>query len=80
MKYPFLRFLGIPNDLLGFAYVVTAKGERHMVLFYQTGKGQHPLVLKNMTPAIQTSKKRQDLTAVYIFQNDDQLFVVKGIC
>ena len=75
-KYAMLRLLGIPDDSLGFAYVETPEGERHMVLIYKQDDATPAYVLDNQVPEILTGPERRDLLAIYIFQNDGRLYVI----
>ncbi len=76
-KYAALRLMGIPDDQLGFAYVYTEKKEPHMVLVYKSGPDQDSFILDNQHPEVVAAKKRPDLLAVYVFQNDGSLFLIK---
>jgi predicted transglutaminase-like cysteine proteinase len=76
-KYTVLRLMGIPDDKLGFAYVVTAQKERHMVLAYKPSSDKDSYILDNQHPDVVPAKKRTDLIAVYAFKNDGTLFVIK---
>ncbi len=76
-KYVTLRLMGIPDDKLGFAYVQTSEGERHMVMFYKESKDIPSVILDNQHPDVVSSEKRRDLIAIYAFQNDDTLYVIK---
>jgi len=75
-KYMVLRLMGIPDDKLGFAYVVTKQKENHMVMIYETSAGEI-MVLDNQFPEVKPAKKRPDLIAVYIFRNDGTVFLIK---
>jgi len=75
-KYMVLRLMGIPDDKLGFAYVVTQQKENHMVMIYETSAGEI-MVLDNQFPEVKPAKKRPDLIAVYIFRNDGSVFLIK---
>ena len=77
MKYLLLRLMGVLDDTLGFAYVVTTRGERHMVLVYKAGAAGRILVLDNLNPRILPAKDRPDLTAVYVFKNKGRFFLIK---
>jgi predicted transglutaminase-like cysteine proteinase len=76
-KYVTLRLMGIPDDKLGFAYVQTPDKERHMVLFYKESPDIPSVILDNQHPDVVSSEKRRDLIAIYAFQNDDTLYVIK---
>jgi hypothetical protein len=69
--------MGIPDEKLGFAYVVTAQQERHMVLVYKPSRDKDSLILDNQHQDVVPSLKRKDLIAVFVFQNDGTLFVNK---
>lgn len=75
-KYVVLRLMGIPDKQLGFAYVVTADQERHMVLIFIEAPGKPPLVLDNQHPDVVPANKRRDLLAVYVFQNDGTFYLI----
>jgi predicted transglutaminase-like cysteine proteinase len=76
-KYTVLRLMGIPDTKLGFAYVITAQNERHMVLVYKPAPNKDALILDNQHPDVTPAKERTDLVAVYVFQNDGSLFLIK---
>lgn len=76
-KYVVLRLMGIPAVKLGFAYVQAADKERHMVLFYKESPDIPSVILDNQRPDVVSSEKRRDLIAIYAFQNDDTLYVIK---
>lgn len=67
-KYTMLRLMGVPQNHMGFAHVLTSKGEHHMVLLFKNDKMDHSLILDNQIPAIKSAKERPDLIAVYAFQ------------
>lgn len=75
-KYAMLRLMGIPDDALGFAYVETREKERHMVLLYKENDTSPAYVLDNQVPDVKTGPERQDLLAIYVFQNDGKLYVI----
>lgn len=75
-KYAMLRLLGIPDDRLGFAYVENRAKERHMVLVFKENADSPMYVLDNENPDVLTGPERQDLLAIYIFQNDGRLYVI----
>ena len=76
-KYVVLRLMGVPDDKLGFAYVQTSDKERHMVMFYKESPDIPSVILDNQHPDVVSSEKRRDLIAIYAFQNDDTLYVIK---
>lgn len=76
-KYTVLLLMGVPDDNLGFAHVVTASGEHHMVLLYQGAEQKESLILDNQRPDIQPASERTDLIGVYVFKNDGALFIIK---
>ena len=76
-KYLTLRLMGIPDDKLGFAYVQTSNKERHMVLVYKESKDIPVVVLDNQHPDVVSATKRRDLLAIYAFQNDGTLYLIK---
>jgi len=76
-KYVVLRLMGVPDDKLGFAYVQTLDKERHMVLFYKESPNIPSVILDNQHPDVVSSEKRRDLIAIYAFQNDDTLYLIK---
>jgi hypothetical protein len=71
-----LRLFGIPDGSLGFAYVETSAGERHMVLVFNENDESPWYVLDNQVPEILTGPERRDLLVIYIFQNDGRLYVI----
>jgi predicted transglutaminase-like cysteine proteinase len=75
-KYVMLRLFGIPDGSLGFAYVETSAGERHMVLVFNENDESPWYVLDNQVPEILTGPERRDLLVIYIFQNDGRLYVI----
>jgi predicted transglutaminase-like cysteine proteinase len=75
-KYAMLRMMGIPDEALGFAYVVTQKKERHMVLVFKKNDTSPLYVLDNQVPELLTGPERHDLTAIYIFQNDGKIYLI----
>lgn len=77
-KYLVLRLMGVPDDHLGFAHVITSKKEHHMVLLYKASDKEPALVLDNQVPDIKTAPERPDLLAVYIFRNDGTTFIIKN--
>ena len=76
-KYLTLRLMGIPDDKLGFAYVQTSNKERHMILVYKESKDIPVVVLDNQHPDVVSATKRRDLLAIYAFQNDGTLYLIK---
>jgi len=75
-KYAMLRLMGIPDDALGFAYVETRDKERHMVLVFKENDGSPVYVLDNQNPNVVPGPQRKDLLAIYIFQNDGNLYII----
>ena len=76
-KYTVLRLMGIADDKLGFAYVFNAQNEPHMVLVYKPSPDKDSLILDNQHADVVPAKQRTDLVAVYVFQNDGTLFLIK---
>ncbi|WP_136809005.1 transglutaminase-like cysteine peptidase [Desulfosediminicola flagellatus] len=76
-KYTALRLMGFNDDSMGFAYVITAKKERHIVMVYKSAPDKESLILDNLHPDVVTAKERKDLMAVYAFKNNGDLFVIK---
>ncbi len=67
-KYFTLRALGVPEERLALTYVKAVRLNRaHMVLTYYPEPGAEPLVLDNLTEAIQPASRRTDLLPVYSF-------------
>lgn len=71
-KYFTLRELGVPDERLRLTYAKaylrnTGQIESHMVLTYYSAPGSEPLVLDNLTDAIQPASRRSDLTPSYSF-------------
>jgi predicted transglutaminase-like cysteine proteinase len=75
-KYAMLRLMGILDDSLGFAYVETRKKERHMVLVFKENDDSPLYVLDKQNPDVLPGPERQDLLAIYVFQNDGKLYVI----
>ena len=75
-KYAMLRLMGIPDDSLGFAYVETHQKERHMVLVFKENDDSPLYVLDNQNPDVLPGPERQDLLAIYVFQNDGKLYII----
>ncbi len=71
-KYFTLRELGVPDERLRLTYAKaylrqTGQIQSHMVLTYYSAPGTEPLVLDNLTDAIQPASRRTDLTPSYSF-------------
>ena len=71
-KYFTLRELGVPDERLRLTYAKaylrqTGQIQSHMVLTYYRAPGDEPLVLDNLTDAIQPASQRTDLTPTYSF-------------
>ncbi len=76
-KYFTLRALDVPEDRLYLTYVKAIRLNRaHMVLAYYPEPGAVPLVLDNLTGAIEPASKRTDLVPVYSF-NGKGLWLAK---
>ena len=75
-KYAMLLMMGVPDNSMGFAYVENQGKERHMVLIYREDESSPVYVLDNEIPKVLTGPERQDLTAIYIFQNDGRLYII----
>jgi predicted transglutaminase-like cysteine proteinase len=75
-KYAMLRLMGILDDSLGFAYVETRKKERHMVLVFKENDDSPLYVLDKQNPDVLPGPERQDLLAIYVFQNDGKLYII----
>ena len=76
-KYLVLLLLGVPDEHLGFAHVITSEKEHHMVLLYKASENQSALVLDNKDPDVKTAQERPDLIGVYIFRNDGTVLTIK---
>ncbi|THB76822.1 MAG: hypothetical protein D6B25_08850, partial [Desulfobulbaceae bacterium] len=76
-KYAVLRLMGIPDDHLGFAHVLTKEQEHHMVLVYKHPDEVDSYILDNQHPRVAAAKKRADLKAIYAFKNDGTLYVIQ---
>ena len=76
-KYLVLLLLGVPDEHLGFAHVITSEKEHHMVLLYKATEDESSLVLDNKVPDVKTARERPDLIAVYVFRNDGTVFTIK---
>ena len=48
-----------------------------MVLVYKASEKEEALILDNQDPGVRTAKDRSDLIAVYVFQNDGTIFLIK---
>lgn len=67
-KYFTLKLMGVAEDKLHLTYVKALKlNQAHMVLTYYERPGSVPLVLDNLTNAIEPATKRNDLLPVYAF-------------
>lgn len=70
-KYYSLRRLGVADEKLRIAYVKALDLDRaHMVLTYYPRPDAEPLVLDNLSPAIEPATERTDLKPVYSFNGD----------
>jgi predicted transglutaminase-like cysteine proteinase len=76
-KWMALLLMGIPDDKMGFGYVQTSEGERHMVLLYKESPDIPSVILDNQNKKVISADKRRDLIAIYAFKNDGSLFVIK---
>ena len=76
-KYMALLLMGIPDDKMGFAYVQTSDGERHMVMLYKDSPEVDSLILDNQHPDVLPSKQRRDILVIYAFQNNGTLYVIE---
>jgi len=75
-KYAMLVLLGIPDEALGFAYVETREGERHMVLIFKENEDSPVYVLDNQVPEVLSASERRDFLAIYVFQDDGTLYII----
>jgi predicted transglutaminase-like cysteine proteinase len=75
-KYGMLLMMGVPDEKMGFAYVETRERDRHLVLLYKENADLPVYVLDNQVPEIVSGPERRDLTAIYIFTNDDRLYLI----
>jgi predicted transglutaminase-like cysteine proteinase len=67
-KYFSLRQLGVPSEKLRITYVKALRlNQAHMVVTYYAQPNAMPLVLDNLTDAIQPASQRNDLLPVYAF-------------
>ena len=71
-KYFTLRELGIPDERLRITYVkaylrASNQVQSHMVLSYYASPDAEPLLLDNLTDAIQSAAQRSDLLPTYSF-------------
>ncbi|WP_448873762.1 transglutaminase-like cysteine peptidase [Desulfobulbus propionicus] len=67
-KYFTLTTLGIASDQLTLIYVKALRlNQSHLVLAYSSSPGKEPLILDNLTDAIQPSSRRTDLYPIYSF-------------
>lgn len=76
-KYAVLRTMGIADDQLAFAHVLTSTNENHMVLIYKQSADKEAVILDNQHKDVMPASKRPDLTAIYAFTNDNTVFVIK---
>ena len=76
-KYLVLLLLGVPDEHMGFAHVITSEKEHHMVLLYRASENDRVLILDNKDPDVKTAQDRPDLIGVYIFTNDGTVFTIK---
>ena len=67
-KYFTLTTLGIASDRLTLIYVKALRlNQSHLVLAYSSSPGKEPLILDNLTDAIEPSSRRTDLLPIYSF-------------
>lgn len=76
-KYLVLLLLGVPDEHMGFAHVITSEKEHHMVLLYRASENDSVLILDNKDADVKAAKERPDLIGVYIFRNDGTVFTIK---
>jgi len=76
-KYLVLRLMGVDDNHLGFAHVITSKKEHHMVLLYADPEKDRTLILDNQHQDVKSAKDRPDLLGVYVFQNDGSVYTIK---
>jgi len=75
-KYAMLIMLGIPDENLGFAYVVNRDQKKHMLLIYSENENAPVYVLDNEVPEVLPAEERRDFIAIYVFQDDGTLYVI----
>jgi len=76
-KYLVLRLMGVDDNHLGFAHVITFKKEYHMVLLHADPGKDRTLILDNQHQDVKSSEDRPDLLGVYVFQNDGSVYTIK---
>ena len=76
-KYLVLLLLGVPDEHMGFAHVITSEKEHHMVLLYRASENDSVLILDNKDADVKTAQDRPDLIGVYIFRNDGTVITIK---
>jgi predicted transglutaminase-like cysteine proteinase len=71
-KFFTLTTLGIPNERLSLIYVKALRlNQSHLVLAYSSAPGKEPMILDNLTDAIEPSSRRTDLSPIYGFNAKD---------
>lgn len=75
-KYAMLILLGIPDENMGFAYVVNQDQKKHMVLIFNEEEDSPVYVLDNQVPEVMRAEERRDFIAIYVFQDDGTLYVI----
>ena len=76
-KYWILRRMGIPDEKLGFAYVMSANKKQHMVLLYMASRYADSLILDNLHPDILPFAKRRDIIGICLFQNGGIFYLIE---
>lgn len=79
-KYFTLVSMGVDEGRLRITYVKSLElDEAHMVLAYYAAAGAEPLILDNLTEAIQPAGERDDLVPVYSFNGADLWLAVNRL-
>jgi len=79
-KYFTLISMGVDEKKLRITYVKSLKlDEAHMVLAYYPSAGAEPLILDNLSEAIEPAAKRDDLVPVYSFNGADLWLAVNRL-
>lgn len=78
-KYFTLREMGVPDERLRITYArVAHRDQVHMVLAYYRTPETQPLLLDNLTDAIDPASERTDLVPVYSFNGEGLWLTPQG--
>ena len=76
-KYWILRRMGVQDEKLGLAYVLSSNNRPHMVLLYMSAQYADSLILDNQHPKVLPLAARRDLISIYLFQNGGTLYLIE---